>query len=315
MALPALGALRRARADARITLIGRWAPLLCGQGVADVLLPYPRRVGERLVFAGAMRRQRPELAVLLPNSFEAALASCGWGAARRLGFDTDARRPLLTDAVPLPSPRRHQADEYGLLLERENVSVGDATPVWHLPRRPSIDAEVDALLKEANVADAGTIVGLHLGASFGPSKQWPPASFGALATRLAEGGLRPLLLGSAADADAARAASAAAGAPLPSLVGRDRPDLLPWLITRLDCLVSGDTGVAHLAAALGVSTVTLFGPTDPRLTAPRAKSARVVDRWVACSPCFFASCPIDHVCLTGVAAADVCAEVMKAVRA
>src|SRR5215470_11868897 len=162
MALPALGALRGARPDARITLIGRWAPLLSGQGVADVQLPYPSRVGERLVFARVLRRQRPELTVLLPNSFGAALAACGWGAARRLGFDTDARRPLLTDAVPLPSPRRHQTDEYGLLLEREGVSVDDATPVWRLPRRPSLEAEVDALLEEASVADAGGIVGLHL---------------------------------------------------------------------------------------------------------------------------------------------------------
>jgi heptosyltransferase-2 len=69
--------------------------------------------------------------------------------------------------------------------------------------------------------------------------------------------------------------------------------------------VSGDTGIAHLAAALGVATVTLFGPTDPRLTAPRSPRARIVAHPVPCSPCFLASCPIDHPCLRGISAEEV----------
>jgi len=90
-----------------------------------------------------------------------------------------------------------------------------------------------------------------------------------------------------------------------SLVGRDRAALLPWLLSRLACLVSGDTGVAHLAAALGVPTVTLFGPTDPRLTAPRSRAAQVLSRAVPCSPCFLASCPIDHICLRSITVEEV----------
>jgi len=89
----------------------------------------------------------------------------------------------------------------------------------------------------------------------------------------------------------------AAGADVASLVGRDRVALLPRLLARLRCLVSGDTGVAHLAAAVGVATVTLFGPSDRRLTAPRGGTARVLDREVPCSPCFRPTCPIDHICL------------------
>lgn len=313
MALPALTALRAARPQARLAVIGRWATLLSGQGAADILLPYPRRAGERLAFGRSLRQERPDLAILLVNSFEAALSAWGWGARRRLGFDTDGRRRLLTDVVPLPSPRRHQADEYGILFRAEGVELADAAPRWRLPPRAAIDAEVDTLLEEAGVPPGGRIVGLHLGAAFGPSKLWPAESFGRLAARLERGGLCPVFLGSSGDRATALAAATAAAAPVPSLVGRDHPDLLPWLLARLCCLVSGDTGVAHLAAALGVPTVTLFGPTDPRLTAPRATAARILSRKVPCSPCFLATCPIDHICLAGLDPEEVESQVGRAV--
>ena len=93
-----------------------------------------------------------------------------------------------------------------------------------------------------------------------------------------------------------------------SLVGRDGPDLLPAVLTEIAVLVSGDTGVAHLAAALGTPVVALFGPTDPALTAPIGGVA-VVRHAVPCAPCFYRRCPIDHPCMRGILAETVGGEI------
>jgi heptosyltransferase-2 len=313
MALPTLLALRAAAASARIVLVGRWASLLAGQGVADALLPYPRPLAARRGLARALAAERPDVALLLPGSIEAALAAWRWRARRRVGYATDGRTRLLTDALPLPAPRLHQVDEYAALLAPLGVEGVAAVPAWTLGKSEAADGEVDGLLAAASLDAGAPLVGLHLGAAFGSSKLWPAEAFGGLARRLAAAGLTPVLLGTADDAATAAAVVRAARAPVASLVGRDRVAILPRLLSRLRCLVSGDTGVAHLAAALGVATVTLFGPTDPSLTAPRGREARVLDRAVPCAPCFLPTCPIDHVCLTRIEPDAVLREVRLAV--
>ena len=286
MALPALHGLRAGRLGACVVAVGRWAPLLAGQGVADALVAYPRELRARRRLAASLRAMRPDAAVLLPNSFESALAARLWGARMRLGYDTDLRRALLTHALPLPSPRRHQVDEYRSLIEAAGLAAPVTVPVWRVGNDEAAVAAVSGLLEECGATRGRAAVGLHLGAAFGSSKQWPAASFGEAATRLRDRGLTPVLMGSRSDVEMAAAVSASAGWAIPSLVARDRPELLPRLLAGLACLVSSDTGVAHLAAAVGTPTVTLFGPTDPRLTAPRSRAARIVEGRAPCAPCF-----------------------------
>jgi heptosyltransferase II len=305
MALPALHGLRTARPGLCVVAVGPFASLLAGQGVADALVPYPRVGGDRRRLAASLRAMHPDAAILLPNSFKSALSARLWGARMRLGYDTDLRRALLTHAVPLPSPRLHQVDEYRGLLESAGVAVPETDPAWRLGEDAAAGAVVSALLEECGISVGDRAVGLHLGASFGSSKQWPAAAFAEAASRLRERGLSPVLLGSRADLEIAGAVSTFAGWAIPSLVARDRLELLPRLLARLACLVSSDTGVAHLAAAIGTPTVTLFGPTDPRLTAPRSRAARRVAGRAPCAPCFLQSCPIDHVCMRGITAVSV----------
>jgi len=312
MALPALAALRAARPDALVTAVGPWAPLLTGQAVADVLLKYPRDGRTRRKLAVAMRAMRPDAAVLLPNSFESALAARRWGARIRLGYDTDMRHALLTHMIDLPSPRRHQVDEYTGLLEAADIPAKTERPQWRLGEDPVAEAEVTTMLTEAGCGGAGSLIGLHLGAAFGSSKLWPPASYAELTGQLTERGCEPLLIGGPEDLAMAEAVQALAGSRVASTVGRDRAHMLPRLLARLGCLVSSDTGIAHLAAALDVPTITLFGPTDPHLTAPRGPRVRSIEGPAPCAPCFLPRCPIDHVCMRAISAASVATAVDEA---
>lgn len=305
MALPALRSLRAALREARIILLGPWAECLIGQEVADALLAFPRDRARSGAFTRALASQRADLAVLFPNSFESALTAWRWRARRRLGFVSDARGILLTDRVPLPSPRLHQVDEYRLLVAALGIEVSGPEPEWRARADVATDAEAERLLLSEGIEPGRRPVGLHLGAATSRAKQWAPERFGTLAERLARRGFTPVLMGAPTDRDAERRARAAAAAPLASLIGKDRVALLPPILRRLVCLVSGDTGVAHLAAALGVPTVTLFGPTDARLTRPRGPRARLVRGAAPCAPCFLDECPIDHVCMRGIDIARV----------
>ena len=312
MAVPALRALRGAYPGARAALAGPWAPLLAGQGLADTLVTYPRTWLGRLRMADTVHALGADVALLLPNSFEAALAARYWGARRRVGFATGGRRRLLTDAVALPAPRRHQVDEYLALLAPLGVRAGDTTPRLAPPEPHSdVRGTVRALLRDAGATGGGPLVGVHLGAAFGPSKTWPAGQLAVFCAEIRRAGAMAVLLGTTADYPLA--AEVMRAAPVPSLVGRDRPEMLGALLTEIDVLVCGDTGVGHLAAALGTPVVALFGPTDPALTAPRGP-VEVLGHPVPCAPCFLRACPIEHPCLRGLAPAMVAERALAVAR-
>lgn len=307
MAVPALRSLRSGLAPGdRIAAAGPWVSLLAAERLADEWVAYPRAWNARLRAAEAAARLRPDVALVLPNSLESALAAWYSGARRRIGYDTAGRGPLLTDRLPLPAPRRHQVDEYLALLDPLGIAAVTREPALAPPADPAL--ETARLLDECAPAGAPR-VGIHLGAAFGASKIWPAERVAGLCRLLRARGLVPVLLGAPADAALERAVrqQLSDGEP-PSLVGRDRPDLLPGLLARLDAFVGGDTGTAHLAAALGTPVVALFGPTDPELSAPRGP-ATVITKRVPCAPCFYARCPIDHVCMRAIEADEVAAAV------
>jgi heptosyltransferase-2 len=303
MAVPLLRALRTAWPDARIVAVGPWVEVLRGQGLADVLAPYPRRWGLRLRVADRVGAFRPTLALLLPNSLEAALAAWYWGARRRVGFAGDGRSWLLTDRVALPSPRPHQVDEYLLLLRPLGVIAGECEPKLAPPPSDSpLRVQARRLLEEAGAAEGTRRVGIHLGAEWGPAKLWPTEHVAELCARLLGREIHPVLLGTGRDRG--RAEEVTRRVPAVSLVGRDSPALLPAVLAELDALVCGDTGVGHLAAALGTPVVALFGPTDPRRTAPRGR-VEVRAHPTPCAPCFYRVCPIDQPCLRFVGPGEV----------
>lgn len=313
MAVPAVRALRAGWSEARLILAGPWASLLAGQGLGDVLVDYPRGWMGRLRTADSVRSLHGDVAVLLPNSLEATLAAQYWGARRIVGFATGGRSWLLTEALPLPDPRQHQVDEYLLLVEHLGGVALERAPRLAAPDPDDGERrEVRALLRESagsETVDGRRRIGIHLGAAYGSAKVWPRERVIDFCRTLARAEVVVVLLG--APADRVVADEVARAAPALNLVGRDRPGLLTAMLAEMDVLLCGDTGVGHLAAAIGTPVVALFGPTDPRLTAPRGPCA-VLRHPVACAPCFYRSCPIEHPCLRGIEASTVRAHVDQA---
>ena len=309
MALPTLRALRAGLPRARITLVGAWAGLLAGQSVADGWLVYPRAWAGRLAATRPIRALGADTALLLPNSLESALAARLWGARRRIGFAADHRAGLLTHPLEPGADRRHQVEEYLTLLEAFGLSPGEREPSWRLEPAGTDPERLDRLFDSVGLRESKPLVGVQLGAAFGPSKLWPVERVASLCDALASRGISALLLGSPDDVAGAERVRALSLSGVPSLAGRDSPELLPCLLSRLDLLVSGDTGTAHLAAAIGLGVVALFGPTDPRLTRPMGSRSATIWKKPPCAPCFLTRCPIEHVCMRSITVDEVLREV------
>ena len=310
LALPTLRALRGALPGAELWCLGPWVGSILDNevGVARRLVP-PRRVGARLAQARRLQQARFDLALILPNSFETGLA--GWlsGARWRVGYG-EGRSRLLTHPLPSEPGPIHQVTSYLRLLAPLGIDSASTEPT--LAVDPARRVAARRLLDEAGMTPGAARVGLQLGAALGPAKLWPPARFAELATRLEARGVRAVLLGASQAAGLANQVQAAAAAPIRSLVGRDSPALLPALVAEFDALVGADSGPAHVAAAVGVPAITLFGPTDPRLTAPLGPAQQALWHQPPCSPCFLRECPIDHRCLHAIEVAEVEAAVMRA---
>ena len=247
-------------------------------------------------------------AVVLPNSFRSAWLPARAGIPRRFGYRGDLRGPLLAPALPRPRGRRPQVEDYRELL----AAMGVAPPAHWAPRL-ALPADLreagrERLARARIEVGRQPIVGLFPGAEWGPSKRWPMARFAELARELRKRrpALAEIVVAGPKEVWLAVRVHEESGKIHP-VIG---PDLdlagLAGVLAHLDVLVTNDSGPMHLAAALGVPCVALFGPTDRRRTAPAGEGHRVVSLDLWCSPCFRRRCPLlHHRCLRGIDAPTV----------
>ncbi len=277
MATPTLRALRRTfpAPDTQITLLLRKnvRPTVAGSPWYDrlVSLRGDRRDGS----VGQARRlasRKFDAAVLLPNSFRTAFIVAAAGVKRRIGYDRDGRGFLLTDRL---IPRRNGDGfvpvptlDYYLGLARY-MGASDPDPTMELFTRPEDDAAADALLASAGFGpdDPRPLVLLNPGAQKKP-KRWPAERFGDLADRLADRfGACVALTGAPSERPILDDVAHAAEAPVINLAARPiNLTLVKSIVRRAALMVTNDTGPRHIAAALKVPVVTLFGPTAPQWT-------------------------------------------------
>jgi heptosyltransferase II len=242
----------------------------------------------------------------------------------RWGFRADLRTPLLTRAVEKPrASRLHQAEYYQHLTRTLGIAPGPLVADVRVDAEHRVTA--DRLLREHGWDD-GPLVGIAPGAAYGWAKRWPPDRVGALAARLArDAGASVVLVGAAADqdtvAEVTRAAFAAgAGARnIIDLAGKTDLPALAGVLARCRAFVSNDSGAMHLAAAVDVPVVGIFGPTREWATSPlpgpHGIRAAIVRTDVWCRPCMLRTCPIDHRCMTGIGVEDVISPVLAMLRA
>jgi lipopolysaccharide heptosyltransferase II len=293
MSLPVLRALRAAHPDDELAVLARRGPAAVyrAEGSADCVL---ERAG-LLSDAASLARGRFDEAWLLPNSFRAAAIAFLSGTRRRVGYDTDRRGPLLTDAVCPPLPIEHQLRDYDALLASRGIAPDTDPPRMPIPE--AAGKRADAALAAAGLVPGGRLVLLAPGSAVAVTKRWPAQRFGALGDRLAERRWSCAVIVGPSEEALGAAVSACAKAPLPVLGADLDPVELAAVAARARLVVANDSGPMHLAAAVGTAVVAFFGPTDPGRTAPTGVPARVLDRYVFCSPCFLDECPYEHQCM------------------
>jgi heptosyltransferase-2 len=319
MALGALRSLRIHYPSAKLTVLAKpWVEeLYQGCEAVDGSFRFDVKgahAGPRgfVRLARALNRWRFDLAVLFPNAFRAAAVARAAGIPERWGYGTDGRSWLLTRSVP-PAPRpfgRHQAHYYLDLIRALGIRPGP--PNIGLATTPSMGEQAIKLLRTSGWHLGEPLVGLHPGATNSSAKRWVPERYAAVGDRLADGlGARVVLLGGPNEVALAEEIRSLMQKPTLFLAGETSLGELMGVLESLAILVTNDSGPMHLASALGVPTVAIFGPTDERETGPLGRNARVVRQQVECSPCLHRECPTDHRCMSRVQVDEICQVAME----
>jgi heptosyltransferase-2 len=246
---------------------------------------------------GARRRFAKTLppydrAVVLPNSFKSALIPWHAGIPKRVGYIGELRYGLLNDARALDTIALPLiVERYAALAQPRREALVRPLPEPRL--------RVDAASRRGTLMSYGLTLDrpaavLAPGAEYGPAKRWPARHFADLARQLAVRGYQVWLLGSRKDAPITAEIQSLSGGACLDLAGRTSLDEAIDLISAASRVVTNDSGLMHIAAALDRPMAALFGSSSPAFTPPLSAKARVISLQLSCSPCFKRDCPLGH---------------------
>ncbi len=314
MCLPALSALKGLFPGASITVLAKAKvhAVFTNNPEVEALIKYDstgahRGIKGRLKLASEIKKERFELAVLFQNAFDAAFISFISRIPERVGYARDLRTPLLTRPIDVTGEilKRHQMYYYLNIIE----AMGGAPVPAPAPRITISGDErswAAGFLEREGVADK-RFVGAAPGASYGPAKRWAPKSFARTLDRLAESfSLLPVIFGGHEDMEVCSEVSTMMKSKHLNLAGMLGLRHFMAVLGGAALFITNDSGAMHMAGALKVPTVAIFGSTDPALTGPSAEHARVVQKEIDCNPCFKRECPFGHYrCLETIRPEDV----------
>ena len=275
------------------------------EAAATLALPFGHgdlKLGERRRFARSLPRY--DRAVVLPNSFKSALIPWHAGIAMRTGYRGEMRYGLLNDVRALDKEELPLiVERYAALAQPAGEALARPVPQPHL----AIDEATRlATARKFGVDPAKPVAVFAPGAEYGPAKRWPARHFADLAKTLASRGLQVWLLGSKKDVDATTEIQRLSGEACIDFAGRTSLDQAIDLMSFAANVVTNDSGLMHVAAALDRPTAAIFGSSSPAFTPPLSARARVITLRLDCSPCFQRECPLGHTnCLVTLAPALV----------
>jgi heptosyltransferase-2 len=264
--------------------------------VADIIInPFPHgalQLGARRALGRQLRERSYDQAIVLPNSLKSALVPFFAGIPMRTGFTGEMRYGLLNDARKLDKRR------WPLMVERFAALAEDPDADIARPL-PSPALQVSDEQRAATLAKFGLTLDKRVavfcpGAEYGPAKRWPEPYYAELAQRLRAQGYAVWLIGSPKDKEIADKIVALGNEPCRNLCGTTDLAEAIALISCAELVVSNDSGLMHIAAALDRNMLAIFGSSSPEFTPPLSDKAEVLSLNLSCSPCFKRVCPLGH---------------------
>jgi lipopolysaccharide heptosyltransferase II len=250
------------------------------------------KLGERWRLANALRARSYDQAIVLPNTLKSALIPLFAGIPVRTGFVGELRYGLLN--------RLHKLDGKALPLMAERYAKLAEDP-GEAPRRPLLDvrlrvdeANLAAAIARLGLSRAKPVVAFCPGAEYGPAKRWPARYFAGLARTLAARGRAVWLFGSNKDAEIGEEIVKSSEGAAANLCGKTDLASAIDLLSLAEVVVSNDSGLMHVAAAVGRPVVALYGSSSPEHTPPLSRTHRIVRTGIECSPCYARECPLGH---------------------
>jgi heptosyltransferase-2 len=247
------------------------------------------RLLERYRLGRSLHSQGYDWAIVLPRSLKAALVPYWARVPQRTGFRGEWRYGLLNDIRPMTADLDQTVKKF--------VALGlprDSFVTCPQPKLTVDEKNRQRLLQQLQLDTGRPAVGIMPGAEYGPAKQWPPEYFAALIRELDARGVQTWIFGSQKDNAVAERIVQQAGGLGRNLCGRTQLADAVDLISAVSLAVSNDSGLMHIAAAVGRPLIALYGSTSPAYTPPLSKDAVIIYRNIECSPCFQRTCPYGH---------------------
>ena len=251
-------------------------------------------LGKRWKQGRELRLECYEQAIVLPSSLKSALVPCFAAVPRRTGWRGEMRYGLLNDMRELDEEKLPQmVQRFAALGLDEGVGLPAELPA---PRLMVDQDSVASGRQKFLLADHRPILALCPGAEFGGAKRWPLEYYADLAQRYLQRGWQVLLYGSQNDSEVTSQIYHISGAQryCYDLAGKTSLAEAIDLLSLSDAVVSNDSGLMHIAAALGRPLLVLYGATSPVFTPPLSNVARMIVSDIECAPCFARECPLGH---------------------